>query len=573
MTEKHQIEKEQIEKKQINKFLNSFDKVRESDNKHLVINSILSVKSQIEELLNADLSNSVSILATYGLKKDGFTLSDVSKVSDTYWESVKNYYDSIDRPIELTDDFKKEWFDRKLKEREGSYKTWLKYLVSKRGREIPEYLHNWILKGVLKIGRYDSRKKKFNVRKSNTLDSFVRFDAGLLKNCVEAIKEKIIDPQKEFDDSELNAIFNQTKYPTFKTLYEYYFLKKIESFENMDPILKETKGKWIEYNRESDDAAELIKILDLYDEIEWCIDSEIALNNYLADGDTFWIYFSDVPIDHENKEWVKYGYPRICIRSNRGFIEEPPRGCLKGQDVDGYISQTDIIKSKIKEISGGSAYFDILDRLQKFNNIYDKFYLGDDLSNEDLIFILTCEDSFCGTTNSKYERVSVLKRAIKSFLIGRDFSEVDFRYKKIDLNRAQLSGANFSKAKLDRVELRGAHLEGANLSEASMYGVDLRRSILNNANLIGADLRDAKLKNASLFGANLQGANLEGADFTGANLGDVDLSDASLSEAILTGTNLSNAIVNQNTKIDLPAIYEIKTCEDGLQRIVEKYKN
>jgi hypothetical protein len=82
--------------------------------------------------------------------------------------------------------------------------------------------------------------------------------------------------------------------------------------------------------------------------------------------------------------------------------------------------------------------------------------------------------------------------------------------------RANLSGANLSRA-----DLRDANLSGANLSRA-----DLRDANLSGANLSGANLSRANLRDANLSGANLRDANLSGADLMDANLEGADLRDA-----------------------------------------------
>ena len=60
-----------------------------------------------------------------------------------------------------------------------------------------------------------------------------------------------------------------------------------------------------------------------------------------------------------------------------------------------------------------------------------------------------------------------------------------------------------------------ADLRGANLSRANLSGADLRGANLSRANLIEADLSWADLNGADLNGANLIEANLNGATLSG----------------------------------------------------------
>jgi hypothetical protein len=81
-----------------------------------------------------------------------------------------------------------------------------------------------------------------------------------------------------------------------------------------------------------------------------------------------------------------------------------------------------------------------------------------------------------------------------------------------DLSRADLSRANLYGANLGRADLCGASLYGADLSRADLCGANLSRANLSRADLCGADLSRANLYGANLGGANLYGANLCGAD-------------------------------------------------------------
>ena len=68
--------------------------------------------------------------------------------------------------------------------------------------------------------------------------------------------------------------------------------------------------------------------------------------------------------------------------------------------------------------------------------------------------------------------------------------------------RADLSGAD-----LTRADLYGVNLSGANLTRADLSGADLTRADLSGVNLSGADLT-----RADLYGVNLSGANLTRAE-------------------------------------------------------------
>jgi len=76
------------------------------------------------------------------------------------------------------------------------------------------------------------------------------------------------------------------------------------------------------------------------------------------------------------------------------------------------------------------------------------------------------------------------------------------------------------------VDLEGADLTGANLELAILIHANLSHADLTGANLMGADLTEANLSHADLTGANLTVADLTdallyfitGADYTDARL-------------------------------------------------------
>jgi uncharacterized protein YjbI with pentapeptide repeats len=149
-------------------------------------------------------------------------------------------------------------------------------------------------------------------------------------------------------------------------------------------------------------------------------------------------------------------------------------------------------------------------------------------------------------------------------LAGADLTDAELADAKIDgadltqanladanLTRAQLNDANLISAKLLGANLTGAQLNGANLTGAQLNGANLTSARLTHADLTSADLTSARLADAWLPGvdftradldsANLTGANLAEVTFTGANLIFADLTSANLASANLTGADLSRA--------------------------------
>jgi hypothetical protein len=86
----------------------------------------------------------------------------------------------------------------------------------------------------------------------------------------------------------------------------------------------------------------------------------------------------------------------------------------------------------------------------------------------------------------------------------------------VDLNRANLSGADLSGADLSRADLSGANLSGADLSRANLSGADLSRADLSGADLSGADLNSNNLKYVDFTKSIWDGNTLANLDFSTA---------------------------------------------------------
>jgi len=108
-------------------------------------------------------------------------------------------------------------------------------------------------------------------------------------------------------------------------------------------------------------------------------------------------------------------------------------------------------------------------------------------------------------------------------VIGRRSSEME---EQLNLDGANLGGADLTDAFLGAADLTGADLTGADLTRAILTGANLTGANLTRAHLASANLTDANLASANLTGANLNSADLMGVDFHSTDLTDTDLTNA-----------------------------------------------
>jgi serine/threonine-protein kinase len=111
----------------------------------------------------------------------------------------------------------------------------------------------------------------------------------------------------------------------------------------------------------------------------------------------------------------------------------------------------------------------------------------------------------------------------------RDFADLDLG--GLNLQKANLAGANFYESRFTRANLQGVDLSEANLGHARLVQANLRDANLAQAYCSTANFEGADLRGANLTGVYLSKANLRGANLCGANLTDATVSDEQLSLA------------------------------------------
>ncbi len=104
-------------------------------------------------------------------------------------------------------------------------------------------------------------------------------------------------------------------------------------------------------------------------------------------------------------------------------------------------------------------------------------------------------------------------QCVKCDLSGASFVGIDFSEVPVNLQNANLNGANFSGVIMPKVNLSGASAVGS-----TFFGADLQGAILKDTHLLYSTLVKTKLNNAILDRTGLQGANLVEADLSGAKV-------------------------------------------------------
>ena len=291
---------------------------------------------------------------------------------------------------------------KKLEARAESYKVWLEYIASEDANYIPSFLHAWILEGLSRVGMYKSESQSVTKRRKNDMYAFIELYPDCLAKAVTVMQTKIDQPSLDFDDAGLNQIFNNAKNrPGFNILYSYFYVEKMKRQGDLCEVYAETQGEWRKYT-DVTEVDELIRILNAYPNLEWCIKGLGTARTFLEEQGTLDIYFSHVPdecieqMEEKYKDdpgtlenlriWKAFGYPRICIRTQQGVIIEA-KGCDEGQEMDQVISSTSKLKDRLNTEYGemGEEFRNIDARLKRFNKLYVKY-----LSKQEFFSGRTC---------------------------------------------------------------------------------------------------------------------------------------------------------------------------------------
>jgi len=124
-------------------------------------------------------------------------------------------------------------------------------------------------------------------------------------------------------------------------------------------------------------------------------------------------------------------------------------------------------------------------------------------------------------------------------LSGANLSELNFKH--TDFSYANLQGANLTNANLTKCNFKGANLKGANLTKAVFDDSDFSQSNLMGATLVNCHGRNSNFEKAHLNDSNLSQSYLVAANFTQAFLNQSSLTKANLHQAKLTGAFLTKA--------------------------------
>lgn len=303
---------------------------------------------------------------------------EIGKNHETLEKDIKErYYDKYvikeeDIPesyyehTQYTPEMKHKEAQRIIEKQKRSLDKWLDYLMIEN-TTFPMWARYWALQGMLKLGVFDKTQNTFTRRKKGTTEPFVELNPEALSYAVEIVN--LYQNGKEIDDEELAIL---VKSENFGKIYSHN-LWKIANDEPKKDKTNALDGIWVHY--ENGDAIWLVKAIS-GKETYWEMRIEETAKSYLAQG-TIDIYFTK---DDEGK----YTNPRAYIRTKRRNLAEV--GGI-AEDCNIEFEMIDIVEQKLYEFPDKAKFNQKINTLKEVYKIYNKVNNGEELSEEEMLFI------------------------------------------------------------------------------------------------------------------------------------------------------------------------------------------
>lgn len=311
--------------------------------------------------------------------------------------------------VEITEEFKERKTRQIIDDQRRSLDRWVEYLSSEDA-EYPDWAKYWALRSVLEMGQLQKKEDEngkeiayFKKRRKDTTASFAPLNPRALAMTIGALRshleqknkpkekrETIENLSKKLSEEEFQKLVSTEE---FSKIYSQFLL---EIPEYSTEGLRETRGEWVKYEKNSDPAP-LVNSLDGYP-LEWCTANIDTARTQLQGGD-FYVYYS---IDENGEAKI----PRLAIRMQGDSIAEL-RGIAPNQNIDPYIA--DVAKKKMKEFPDGEIYEKKSDDMKRLTLIEEKTKAGQPLTKDELIFLYEIDQPIQGFGYQKDPRIQEIR--------------------------------------------------------------------------------------------------------------------------------------------------------------------
>lgn len=327
------------------------------------------------------------------------------EIPEAYFESIKRKHrEEGHGDIEILEDYRRELSETLATDQVRSLDNWIDYLSSDDAK-YPDWLKYFTIRSILRMGRYDKKKKSFTERTGGTTASFPDLNREALAIVLESFERQAKGEQPKFGYD----IQEDTKRQFLELLGRKNFAKlyslALEEFKPItDELLKVTEGEWQTYPRGSDPKL-LVESIAQYG-TGWCLRGESMAERYLIrDKNELQVFYS---LDMEGNPTV----PRVVTVVNANNQLAEVRGVAPEENLDPYIGS--VVEAKLKEFPDGETYQKKSADMKMLTAIEQKVKQNEILTKDDLILLYEIHGTIEGFGYQKDPRIAELRQGRNS---------------------------------------------------------------------------------------------------------------------------------------------------------------
>ena len=323
------------------------------------------------------------------------------EIPEAYFESIKRKHrEEGHGDIEIPEDYRQELSETIIMDQTRSLDNWINYLSSEDAK-YPDWLKYFAVRSMLRMGRYDKKKKSFTERTGGTTAPFPDLNREALAIVLESFERQAKGEQPKFGYD----IQEDTKKQFLEFLRRKNFAKlyalAVEEFKPIaEELLKITEGEWRTYPRGSDSKL-LVESIAHYG-TGWCLRGESTAERYLVrDKNELQVFYS---LDKEGKPTV----PRVVTVVNPNNQLTEVRGVAQEENLDPYIGP--VVDAKLKEFPDGESYKKKSGDMKMLTEIEQKVKQKQELTKNDLILLYEINGTIEGFGYQKDPRIAELRQ-------------------------------------------------------------------------------------------------------------------------------------------------------------------
>jgi len=302
------------------------------------------------------------------------TLIGKKNFPDSYFEFQKKQ--SRERglgEISFTEEEKEKEKAKVIESQRLSLDSWIDYLTGDDCK-YPADIKFFAMQGVLRLGKFDTEKYSFARRNKDTTAPFCEIDREALSIVMGALDAKHHDGDFSGYPPQLLALIDKKK--SFGDMYA-ETMRDLDSKAERKDLLPITDGEWRVFEKGSDPQVLSDALAGKRSNL--CIADIGSATRYLNTGSVE-VFFS---YDRAEEPTV----PRIAIALNEEEVYEVRGTFDKNENLDPYISETDTLSRRIKDLPGGEAFMVKDACMKQMTALEKKVGRGEELTKDELIFL------------------------------------------------------------------------------------------------------------------------------------------------------------------------------------------